>query len=103
MHHHPPTHPPAPPTCARSDVTTLTIHTGTLVSTLLMFLFCVDIIVSFFVGYFDDSGALVTDLSKVALNYTRWAFGWDGVCVWGGEWSGHRVALGSYLGRGLVA
>lgn len=41
-----------------------------------MLLFCVDIIVSFFVGYFDEAGGLVQDSKRVTLNYAR--------CVCGG-------------------
>lgn len=34
-----------------------------------MLIFCVDIVVSFFVGYFDDAGALVLAPKRVAWNY----------------------------------
>ncbi|KIY96638.1 hypothetical protein MNEG_11323 [Monoraphidium neglectum] len=54
-----------------TDSTTLALHPATLLSTLTMIIFCIDIVVSFFVGYFDETGALVVDSRRVALKYAR--------------------------------
>jgi hypothetical protein len=64
---------PAP--LERTDADTLVSHPITLLSTLLVLFFCIDIVVSFFVGYFDDTGALVTDLRRSALTYATCAGG----------------------------
>jgi hypothetical protein len=38
---------------------------------LLLCVFCVDIIISFFVGYYDEAGLLVMEHIPVAYNYAR--------------------------------
>ena len=42
---------------------------STIVSLIVMGVFVADMLVSFFVGYFDGAGALVADPRRVAWNY----------------------------------
>jgi hypothetical protein len=59
-----------------------------------MIIFCIDIVVSFFVGYFDETGALVVDSRRVALKYAR--------CEGAGGW-GLRARERASLRGGAVA
>ncbi len=42
------------------------------IEVILLSVFCMDILVSFFVGYYDESGLLVMNRAHVALHYLRW-------------------------------
>lgn len=44
-----------------------------LLEAILLSIFCVDILISFFLGYYDEAGLLVMDNIPVAWNYFRWA------------------------------
>jgi hypothetical protein len=61
--------PSLPPCLPRADLPALGNHPAVLLSTLVMVIFLADIVVSFFVGYFDENGALIMDLRRVANNY----------------------------------
>lgn len=58
------------PACCRSG----RLGAAGILEVLLLCVFSMDIIVSFFVGYYDEAGLLVMEHIPVAYNYARWAF-----------------------------
>lgn len=59
----------------------LGIEGASTIEVILLTIFCLDILVSFFVGYYDESGLLVMDNAAVALHYLRWVSKAASTCI----------------------